>query len=86
VILQGESEGIVRREAAALLKEIYEHHKFLWVDVHLYLTRDKTSGFKKLNFEMSHLHEAKPRLIYPVWYLTSFIPASPDSSSGGLIW
>jgi hypothetical protein len=38
VILQGESEGIVRREAAALLKEIYEHHKFLWVDVHLYLT------------------------------------------------
>jgi hypothetical protein len=29
VILQGESEGIVRREAAALLKEIYEHHKFL---------------------------------------------------------
>ncbi|KAJ4441108.1 hypothetical protein ANN_10958 [Periplaneta americana] len=29
VILQSESEGIVRREAAALLKEIYEHHKFL---------------------------------------------------------
>jgi hypothetical protein len=29
VILQGESEGIVRREAAALMKEIYEHHKFL---------------------------------------------------------
>jgi hypothetical protein len=29
VILQGESEGIVRREAAALIKEIYEHHKFL---------------------------------------------------------
>jgi hypothetical protein len=28
-ILQGESEGIVRREAAALIKEIYEHHKFL---------------------------------------------------------
>ena len=31
VILQGESEGIVRREAAALIKEIYDHHKFLWV-------------------------------------------------------
>jgi hypothetical protein len=29
VILQSESEGIVRREAAALIKEIYEHHKFL---------------------------------------------------------
>jgi hypothetical protein len=28
-ILRDESEGIVRREAAALLKEIYEHHKFL---------------------------------------------------------
>ncbi|KAJ9580213.1 hypothetical protein L9F63_004156, partial [Diploptera punctata] len=51
-ILQDESEGIVRREAAALLKEIYVHHKFLKAELGKVFTAMARAAMCDLHWEV----------------------------------
>ncbi|PSN40477.1 hypothetical protein C0J52_11616 [Blattella germanica] len=51
-ILRSESEGIVRREAAALLKEIYTHHKFLKAELTLVFEAMARAAVSDLHWEV----------------------------------